>query len=139
MLWSLSFLKFSFSLAECHISTWQDEATERKNIASFSLVWNKFIHSMRMEDLISNRLANSLLNCLSIEFVKCMYRELWYSFWDNYCTGIEIYYSYHHHQVTYLLSSGPLSCSLARYMDVAVFYINCELNARSSVLHSILL
>ncbi|XP_022741019.1 callose synthase 7-like isoform X4 [Durio zibethinus] len=38
-----------------------DEATERKNIASFSLVWNKFIHSMRMQDLISNRDRDLLL------------------------------------------------------------------------------
>ncbi|XVF60760.1 hypothetical protein PTKIN_Ptkin08bG0074200 [Pterospermum kingtungense] len=38
-----------------------DETTERKNIASFSLVWNKFIHSMRMEDLISNRDRDLLL------------------------------------------------------------------------------
>ncbi|KAK8644425.1 hypothetical protein V6N13_123732 [Hibiscus sabdariffa] len=29
------------------------EAKERKNIATFSLVWNEFIHSMLMEDLIS--------------------------------------------------------------------------------------
>ncbi|XVE86251.1 hypothetical protein DITRI_Ditri18aG0020500 [Diplodiscus trichospermus] len=38
-----------------------DEATERKNIANFSLVWNKFIHSMRMQDLISNRDRDLLL------------------------------------------------------------------------------
>ncbi|XP_022774628.1 putative callose synthase 6 isoform X2 [Durio zibethinus] len=38
-----------------------DEAAERKNIASFSLVWNKFIHSMRMQDLISNRDRDLLL------------------------------------------------------------------------------
>ncbi|KAL1173629.1 hypothetical protein V6Z11_A05G424900 [Gossypium hirsutum] len=38
-----------------------DEATERKNIASFSLVWNKFIHSMRMQDLISDRDRDLLL------------------------------------------------------------------------------
>ncbi|GMJ04044.1 glucan synthase-like 7, callose synthase 7, Arabidopsis thaliana glucan synthase-like 7 [Hibiscus trionum] len=31
------------------------EAKERKNIATFSLVWNEFIHSMLMEDLISTR------------------------------------------------------------------------------------
>ncbi|KAK8672717.1 hypothetical protein V6N13_111081 [Hibiscus sabdariffa] len=43
------------------ISTLQDEATERKNIASFSLVWNKFILSMRMEDLINNRERDLLL------------------------------------------------------------------------------
>ncbi|XWS41048.1 hypothetical protein CRYUN_Cryun17cG0047500 [Craigia yunnanensis] len=35
--------------------------TERKNIASFSLVWNKFIYSMRMQDLISNRDRDLLL------------------------------------------------------------------------------
>ncbi|OMO49645.1 Glycosyl transferase, family 48 [Corchorus capsularis] len=38
-----------------------DEATERKNIAAFSLVWNKFIESMRMEDLISDRDRDLLL------------------------------------------------------------------------------
>ncbi|RXH67721.1 hypothetical protein DVH24_027868 [Malus domestica] len=32
-----------------------DEALERKNIANFSQVWNGFINSMRLEDLISNR------------------------------------------------------------------------------------
>ncbi|XP_059452724.1 callose synthase 7-like isoform X2 [Corylus avellana] len=39
----------------------QDEARERKNIANFSQVWNEFIHSMRMEDLISNRDRDLLL------------------------------------------------------------------------------
>ncbi|KAE8663689.1 putative callose synthase 6 [Hibiscus syriacus] len=39
----------------------EDETTERKNIASFSLVWNKFILSMRMQDLISNREKDLLL------------------------------------------------------------------------------
>ncbi|XP_007048880.2 PREDICTED: callose synthase 7 isoform X1 [Theobroma cacao] len=34
---------------------------ERKNIAAFSLVWNKFIHSMRMQDLINNRDRDLLL------------------------------------------------------------------------------
>ncbi|XP_021300707.1 callose synthase 7-like [Herrania umbratica] len=38
-----------------------DEETERKNIAAFSLVWNKFIHSMRMQDLINNRDRDLLL------------------------------------------------------------------------------
>ncbi|KAK8652582.1 hypothetical protein V6N13_126610 [Hibiscus sabdariffa] len=38
-----------------------DEATERKNIAIFSLVWNKFILSMRMQDLINNRDRDLLL------------------------------------------------------------------------------
>ncbi|XP_039044883.1 callose synthase 7-like [Hibiscus syriacus] len=38
-----------------------DEATERKNIASFSLVWNKFILSMRMQDLLRNRERDLLL------------------------------------------------------------------------------
>ncbi|KAB8424723.1 hypothetical protein FH972_024983 [Carpinus fangiana] len=38
-----------------------DEARERKNIANFSQVWNEFIYSMRMEDLISNRDRDLLL------------------------------------------------------------------------------
>ncbi|OMO74635.1 Glycosyl transferase, family 48 [Corchorus olitorius] len=38
-----------------------DEATERKNIAAFSLVWNKFIDSMRVEDLICDRDRDLLL------------------------------------------------------------------------------
>ncbi|GMI67456.1 glucan synthase-like 7, callose synthase 7, Arabidopsis thaliana glucan synthase-like 7 [Hibiscus trionum] len=38
-----------------------DEATERKNIAIFYLVWNKFILSMRMQDLINNRDRDLLL------------------------------------------------------------------------------
>ncbi|EOX93037.1 hypothetical protein QUC31_003949 [Theobroma cacao] len=38
-----------------------DYEIERKNIAAFSLVWNKFIHSMRMQDLINNRDRDLLL------------------------------------------------------------------------------
>ncbi|BFG25654.1 hypothetical protein CerSpe_119300 [Prunus speciosa] len=38
-----------------------DEALERKNIADFSYVWNEFINSMRLEDLISNRDKDLLL------------------------------------------------------------------------------
>ncbi|KAF5744039.1 callose synthase 7-like isoform X1 [Tripterygium wilfordii] len=38
-----------------------DESAERKNIANFSQVWNGFIHSMRLEDLISNRERDLLL------------------------------------------------------------------------------
>ncbi|KAF5481508.1 hypothetical protein F2P56_002150 [Juglans regia] len=37
-----------------------DSLQERKDIASFSQVWNEFIHSMRLEDLISNRDRNLL-------------------------------------------------------------------------------
>ena len=33
----------------------EDDLSVRKNIAKFSQVWNEFIFSMRMEDLISNR------------------------------------------------------------------------------------
>ncbi|GAB4850789.1 Callose synthase 7 [Ancistrocladus abbreviatus] len=32
----------------------QDDAADRKNIAKFSQVWNEFIHSLRLEDLISH-------------------------------------------------------------------------------------
>lgn len=39
----------------------QDLWREWKNIASFSMVWNEFIHSMRMEDLIGNRDRDLLL------------------------------------------------------------------------------
>ncbi|XP_050383737.1 callose synthase 7 [Argentina anserina] len=38
-----------------------DEELVRKNIANFSQVWNEFINSMRMEDLISNRDRDLLL------------------------------------------------------------------------------
>ncbi|KAM7263099.1 hypothetical protein ACFE04_000782 [Oxalis oulophora] len=38
-----------------------DDTIDRKNIANFSQVWNEFIHSMRMEDLISNRDRDLLL------------------------------------------------------------------------------
>ncbi|KAJ7960658.1 Callose synthase-like protein [Quillaja saponaria] len=38
-----------------------DESFERRNIAYFSQVWNEFIDSMRMEDLISNRDRDLLL------------------------------------------------------------------------------
>ncbi|KAF3444992.1 hypothetical protein FNV43_RR14685 [Rhamnella rubrinervis] len=38
-----------------------DGTVIRKNIANFSQVWNEFIHSMRMEDLISNRDRDLLL------------------------------------------------------------------------------
>ncbi|GAV79263.1 Glucan_synthase domain-containing protein/FKS1_dom1 domain-containing protein [Cephalotus follicularis] len=38
-----------------------DDSIERKNIANFAQVWNEFIHSMRMEDLISNRDKDLLL------------------------------------------------------------------------------
>lgn len=38
-----------------------DEALVRKNIANFSQVWNEFIISMRLEDLISNRDRDLLL------------------------------------------------------------------------------
>ncbi|XVF16798.1 hypothetical protein REPUB_Repub10bG0063300 [Reevesia pubescens] len=38
-----------------------EESTERKNIENFSLVWNKFIYSMRMQDLISDRDRDLLL------------------------------------------------------------------------------
>ncbi|XP_031393208.1 callose synthase 7 isoform X2 [Punica granatum] len=39
----------------------QDESMERRNIAYFSQVWNEFIRTMRMEDLISNRDRDLLL------------------------------------------------------------------------------
>ncbi|XP_043687669.1 callose synthase 7-like [Telopea speciosissima] len=38
-----------------------DDSLERRNIAKFSQVWNEFINSMRMEDLISNRERDLLL------------------------------------------------------------------------------
>ncbi|KAI4385085.1 hypothetical protein MLD38_003147 [Melastoma candidum] len=38
-----------------------DDATEKRDIANFSQVWNEFIHSMRMEDLISDKDRNLLL------------------------------------------------------------------------------
>lgn len=34
---------------------WQDDSLERKNIAKFSQMWNEFILSLRMEDLISHK------------------------------------------------------------------------------------
>ncbi|KAH9770609.1 callose synthase 7 [Citrus sinensis] len=40
---------------------YMDESTERRNIANFSHVWNKFIESMREEDLISNEDRDLLL------------------------------------------------------------------------------
>lgn len=43
-----------FFVAKDVISLWQDEAVIRKSIANFSQVWNEFIYSMRVEDLISN-------------------------------------------------------------------------------------
>uniref|UniRef100_A0A5B7C4U4 1,3-beta-glucan synthase n=1 Tax=Davidia involucrata TaxID=16924 RepID=A0A5B7C4U4_DAVIN len=39
----------------------QEDSLERKNIAKFSQVWNEFIFSMRMEDLINNRERDLLL------------------------------------------------------------------------------
>lgn len=39
----------------------EDPSVVRKNIANFSQVWNQFIDSMRLEDLISNRDRNLLL------------------------------------------------------------------------------
>ncbi|KAF5462623.1 hypothetical protein F2P56_018612, partial [Juglans regia] len=36
------------------------DPVQEQNIASFSQVWNEFIHSMRLEDLISNRDRNLL-------------------------------------------------------------------------------
>ncbi|CAB4304391.1 unnamed protein product [Prunus armeniaca] len=39
----------------------EGEALERKNIFDFSYVWNEFINSMRLEDLISNRDKDLLL------------------------------------------------------------------------------
>ncbi|KAI3698334.1 hypothetical protein L2E82_41805 [Cichorium intybus] len=39
----------------------EDDLLMRKNIAKFSQVWNEFIFSMRMEDLISNRERDLLL------------------------------------------------------------------------------
>ncbi|KAK4796444.1 hypothetical protein SAY86_028770 [Trapa natans] len=41
--------------------TEQDKSRERRNIAFFSQVWNEFIHTMRMEDLISNSDRDLLL------------------------------------------------------------------------------
>lgn len=38
-----------------------DYMEERKNIAKFSQVWNEFIHSLRLEDLISHRERDLLL------------------------------------------------------------------------------
>ncbi|KAH8509176.1 hypothetical protein H0E87_011081 [Populus deltoides] len=38
-----------------------DEESERTNIANFSHVWNEFIYSLRMEDLISNHEKDLLL------------------------------------------------------------------------------
>ncbi|XWS30102.1 hypothetical protein CRYUN_Cryun24cG0089100 [Craigia yunnanensis] len=45
---------------QCNRKRHLDNATER-NIASFYHVWNKFIHSMRMQDLVSNRDRDLLL------------------------------------------------------------------------------
>ncbi|XP_071706332.1 callose synthase 7-like [Rutidosis leptorrhynchoides] len=39
----------------------EDDSLVRKNIAKFSQVWNEFIYSMRMEDLISNSERDLLL------------------------------------------------------------------------------
>uniref|UniRef100_A0A3N7GGL5 1,3-beta-glucan synthase n=1 Tax=Populus trichocarpa TaxID=3694 RepID=A0A3N7GGL5_POPTR len=39
----------------------EDEESERKNVANFSHVWNEFIYSLRMEDLISNHEKDLLL------------------------------------------------------------------------------
>ncbi|XP_034931191.1 putative callose synthase 6 isoform X1 [Populus alba] len=39
----------------------KNEESERKNIANFSHVWNEFIYSLRMEDLISNHEKDLLL------------------------------------------------------------------------------
>lgn len=38
-----------------------DALEERKNIARFSQVWNEFVHSLRLEDLISHRERDLLL------------------------------------------------------------------------------
>ncbi|GMH10939.1 hypothetical protein Nepgr_012780 [Nepenthes gracilis] len=38
-----------------------DDFSDRKNIAKFSQVWNEFIHSLRLEDLISHRERDLLL------------------------------------------------------------------------------
>ncbi|GAB2285087.1 Callose synthase 7 [Dionaea muscipula] len=38
-----------------------DDVAARKNIAKFSQVWNEFIHSLRLEDLISHRERDLLL------------------------------------------------------------------------------
>ncbi|XP_074307762.1 callose synthase 7 isoform X3 [Silene latifolia] len=39
----------------------QDSLEERKNIAKFSQVWNEFVHSLRLEDLICHRERDLLL------------------------------------------------------------------------------
>jgi len=38
----------------------QDETVDEKDIARFSQMWNKFIHTMRDEDLISDRFEDFL-------------------------------------------------------------------------------
>ncbi|XP_011044775.1 PREDICTED: putative callose synthase 6 isoform X3 [Populus euphratica] len=55
---------FSHHLVPSHEDTPRkhlDEESERKNIANFSHVWNEFIYSLRMEDLISNHEKDLLL------------------------------------------------------------------------------
>ncbi|KAM0047910.1 putative 1,3-beta-glucan synthase [Helianthus debilis subsp. tardiflorus] len=48
----------------------EDDQLVRKNIAKFSQVWNEFIFSMRMEDLISNRERDLLLVPYTTRFVS---------------------------------------------------------------------
>ncbi|MQL77135.1 hypothetical protein Taro_009524, partial [Colocasia esculenta] len=49
------------SLKDGHQRRHSDESSERMKIAKFSQVWNKFIISLRMEDLISHRERDLLL------------------------------------------------------------------------------
>lgn len=48
------FLNYHILRCSCFFFLLKDEATARRNIANFSLVWNQFIDSLRMEDLINN-------------------------------------------------------------------------------------
>lgn len=40
---------------KCNIWVMQDEQVDENDIARFSQMWNKFVYTMRDEDLISDR------------------------------------------------------------------------------------
>ena len=92
---------------------------------------------MRMQDLISNRLGNSLLNCLSMKFVKWIISRIL-------IFSVDLLLSRDRDLLLVPSSSSDVSVVqwppflLASKVDkCSSFYINFELNARSCVSHSV--
>jgi hypothetical protein len=114
-------------------SSCQEEQHERKNIANFSHVWNEFIYSLRMEDLISNQLRLFLLynllqhqvhhisSCKILNLLHCSVKKTCYL-----CLIL---------QVMSLSSSGLLFCLLARYVPwfIGILNICTQCNSNSNL------